>query len=237
VAVRLTERRQALERLAEKLGHAFRDPELLVRALTHRSAPGASNERLEFLGDGLINCVVGQLLYERHPQAAEGDLTYVRASLVRQESLARLAEGLQLGELLALGSAELKSGVFRRESVLADALEAVLGAVFVDGGFAAARAACERLFGAAVSEAPEAARVKDAKTRLQEHLQGHGRPVPAYDIHAAEGPSHRQSFTVVCRLPDSSDQTEGRGSSRKAAEQEAAQKMLALIAAQDEAHA
>ena len=226
----------ALERFVRLLGHDFRDPALLARALTHRSAPGASNERLEFLGDGLLNFVIGQLLYERHPDAPEGQLTYVRASLVREEALARLAERLDLGAVLVVGSGEQKSGVARRASVLADSLEAVLGAVFVDGGFDAARAVVAKLFGDAVATLPGDAQLKDAKTRLQEHLQGHGRPLPLYDVRA-DGPPHLQSFTVLCRLADGSDQAEGRGSSRKSAEQEAAEKMLALIGAQEDARA
>lgn len=227
----------AIERLSRELGYEFRDPELLTRALTHRSAPGASNERLEFLGDGLINFVVGLMLYQRQPGAAEGDLTYQRASLVRQEALVRIAERLELGAALRLGPAELRSGVGRRASVLADTLEAVLGAVFLDGGLDAARAVCERLFGAAVAAAPESDQIKDAKTRLQEHLQRRGRPLPVYTVAGAEGPPHRQAFTVVCRLADGAGQTEGHGSSRKAAEQEAALKMLALLAGAETTHA
>ena len=227
----------ALERLSRELGYDFRDPELLARALTHRSAPGASNERLEFLGDGLINFLVGLMLYQRQPDAAEGDLTYQRASLVRQEALVRLAERLDLGAALALGAGELRSGVHQRASVLADTLEAVLGAVFLDGGLEAARAVCERLFGAAAAQAPDPDQIKDAKTRLQEHLQRRGRPLPRYEVAAAEGPPHRQAFTIVCRLADGADQTEGHGSSRKAAEQEAAGKMLALLTGTEVAHA
>lgn len=226
----------ALERFVRLLGHEFRDPALLARALTHRSAPGASNERLEFLGDGLLNFVVGQLLYERHPEAPEGQLTYVRASLVREEALARLAERLDLGAVLAVGTGEQKAGVARRASVLADSLEAVLGAVLVDGGFDAARGVIARLFGDAVATLPGAAQLKDAKTRLQEHLQGRGRPLPLYEVRT-DGPPHLQSFTVLCRLADGSHQAEGHGSSRKSAEQDAAEQMLALIGAQEDARA
>lgn len=217
-----------LARFTRKLGYVFRDPDLLSRALTHRSAGSASNERLEFLGDGLINFAVGLLLYQRQPDAAEGDLSYLRASLVREEALARLAEQLDVGDVLVLGAGEHKSGAQRRASILADTFEAVLGAVFMDGGFEAARAVCERLFGESLMQAPDPARLKDAKTRLQEYLQGHGRPLPVYEVHKAEGPPHQAAFTVRCHL-DSGDFTEGHAGSRKAAEQDAADKMLNRI--------
>ena len=221
----------APDRLLERLGYAFGDPELLARALTHRSAGSAHNERLEFLGDGLINFVVGQLLYERYPEATEGDLTYMRQSLVRAESLARIAERLALDDAVILGESVLKSGGGRRDSILGDALEAVFGAVFLDGGFAAARSVCERVFGESVAQMSVLARHKDPKTRLQEHLQQRSRPLPVYEASSA-GPPHLQAFTVVCRLADSADRAEGHGSTRKSAEQQAAERMLALIAAE-----
>jgi ribonuclease-3 len=227
----------ALERLSVRLGYEFRDPGLLARALTHRSAQAASNERLEFLGDGLLNFVVGLMLYQRHPEAAEGDLTYQRASCVREEALVAVAERLELGEALILGAGDRRSGVAGRASVLADTLEAVLGAVFLDGGLDAARAVCERLFGEKVAQPLDPEQAKDAKTRLQEHLQHRGRPLPVYTVAAAEGPPHRQAFTIVCRLADGADQTEGQGGSRKAAEQEAARKMLALLTGTETEHA
>lgn len=219
----------ALERLARLLGHEFRDPELLAQALTHRSAPGASNERLEFLGDGLINFVVAEALFRTRPDADEGELSRLRASLVCEESLARVAEGLGLGEVLILGPGELKSGGFRRASILADTLEAVLGAVYLDADFAAARDACERVLAAPLAQLPEAQQLKDPKTLLQEYLQGRGRPLPLYELRAAEGPPHRQWFTVRCCLADGEEATEGSASSRKAAEQEAAGRMLRRI--------
>jgi ribonuclease III len=223
----------ALERFVHQLGYTFRDPELLSRALTHRSAAAANNERLEFLGDGLINFVVGEVLFRTRPDAAEGDLSRLRASLVREEALARLAEQVQLGEVMILGGGELKSGGFRRASILADTLEAVLGAVYLDGGFEAARAACERLLADALARLPEAAALKDPKTRLQEFLQGQGRPLPLYEVQVAEGPDHRRRFTVSCRLGDSGEITEGHAASRKAGEQDAAEKMLAVIGVAD----
>ena len=215
----------ALARLTRGLGYTFRDPGLLTLALTHRSASGTSNERLEFLGDGLINFTAGLLLYEREPRAAEGELSYRRASLVREEALARLAEQIGVGDALILGPGEQKSGASRRASILADTLEALLGAVFLDGGFTAAREVCEHLFGDALAQAADPASMKDAKTRLQEYLQGRGRPLPVYEVSGTEGPPHRQSFTVRCRV-ESGAATEGHAASRKAAEQDAAEKML-----------
>jgi ribonuclease-3 len=218
----------ALARFTRKLGYTFRDPDLLARALTHRSASSASNERLEFLGDGLLNFAAGLLLYERDPGAAEGDLSYRRASLVRQEALAKLAGQLELGDVLILGPGEQKTGAASRASILADTLEAVLGAVFLDGGFNAAREVCARLLGESLDQAADPAHIKDPKTRLQEFLQGRGRPLPIYEVSSTEGPPHQQWFLVCCRV-GSGEVTEGRAGSRKAAEQDAAEKMLACL--------
>lgn len=220
---------EALERFQQRLGYRFQDPRLLAQALTHRSAGGANNERLEFLGDGLINFVVADALFRRRPEAEEGDLSRLRASLVREESLAVLADGLQLGDALVLGGGELKSGGFRRASILADALEAVLGAVYLDGGFGRARETCERLFAESLAHLPDPDLLKDAKTRLQEYLQGHGRPLPLYELLSSEGPEHRPSFRVACRLADAADVTEGHAANRRAAEQDAAEKMLGRV--------
>ncbi len=217
------------DRLTRQLGYFFRDPALLSRALTHRSASASNYERLEFLGDGLLNFVVGEALFRVRPQAEEGDLSRLRASLVCEESLAAIAERLQLGEELVLGAGELKSGGFRRHSILADTLEALLGAIYLDGGFDAARDACLHLFDQPLAQLPDAASLKDAKTRLQEYLQGCGRPLPQYEVQLAEGPAHRQSFTLLCRLTDSSETTEGRATSRRGAEQDAAEKMLGVL--------
>lgn len=219
----------ALERFTRRLGYVFRDPDLLARALTHRSAPGANNERLEFLGDGLLNFVVAEALFRSRPGAEEGELSRLRSRLVCEEALARQAERLAVGDVLILGSGEHKSGGFRRASILADTLEAVLGAVYVDGGFEPAREVCERLLAEAVSQLPDPGLLKDAKTRLQEFLQGQGRPLPVYEVSAAEGPPHRTWFTVRCRLDDGPEATEGRAGSRKAAEQDAADRMLLKI--------
>jgi ribonuclease-3 len=220
-----------LDRLQRRLGYRFRDPELLALALTHRSAGSTNNERLEFLGDGLVNFVAAETLYRVRPGAEEGDLSRLRASLVCEESLARLAEGLELGDALTLGGGALKSGGFRRAPILADALEALLGAVYLDGGFEAGCAACGRLLAPALAHLPDAATLKDAKTRLQEHLQGLGRPLPVYELLHAEGPEHRPSFTVSCRLADGAGATEGHASSRRGAEQLAAEQMLLRLGA------
>jgi ribonuclease-3 len=220
-----------LDRLQRRLGYRFREPELLALALTHRSAGAANNERLEFLGDGLVNFASAEALYRALPGAGEGDLSRLRASLVCEESLARLAENLGLGEALTLGGGALRSGGFRRAPILADALEAVLGAIYLDGGFDAGRAACERLLAPALAQLPDPDTLKDAKTRLQEHLQGLGRPLPVYELLHAEGPEHRPSFTVSCRLADGGDLTEGQASSRRAAEQAAAEQMLQRLGA------
>jgi ribonuclease-3 len=218
-----------LDRLQRRLGYRFRDPELLALALTHRSAGAANYERLEFLGDGLVNFVAADALFQAKPAAGEGDLTRLRASVVCEESLARLAEQLGLGDALTVGGATLKNGGFRRASVLADALEAVLGAIYVDGGFDAGRAACVQVLAPALADLPEAGALKDAKTRLQEFLQALGRPLPVYDLVHAEGPEHRPSFTVSCRLADEERLTDGQASSRRAAEQVAAERMLEQI--------
>lgn len=222
---------EGLERFQRRLGYRFRDPQLLVRALTHRSAASANNERLEFLGDGLINFVTAEVLYRAHPGAAEGDLSRLRASLVCEEALARLAEGIELGDVVVLGGGALKSGGFRRAPILADTLEAVLGAVHLDGGFDAGRAACERLLADPLARLPDPAALKDAKTRLQEHLQGTGRPLPVYELLSSEGPEHRPSFRVSCRLADGDELTEGQAASRRNAEQVAAEQMLQRLGA------
>lgn len=221
------------EALCRALGYRFGDPALLTRALTHRSRGAANNERLEFLGDGLVNFVVGEALYRAGPDCSEGDLSRLRASLVREESLAALAERLHLGDCLLLGPGELKSGGFRRSSILADTLEAVLGAVYLDGGFEAAREVCARLYAPLLASLPDPASLKDSKTRLQELLQARGRPLPMYELKEAEGPAHRQQFTALCRLADGPELTEGQAASRKQAEQNAAERMLQILEALD----
>lgn len=222
---------ESLGRLERALQYSFRDPALLSRALTHRSVGSDNYERLEFLGDGLINFVVAESLFRAKPDANEGDLSRLRASLVCEESLAGLADGLGLGEVLRLGPGELKSGGFRRQSILADSLEAILGAVYLDGGFEPARLCSERLFSRVFEQLPDPEGLKDAKTRLQEFLQGRGRPLPVYEMVSAEGPAHQQVFRVDCSLADDGMRTQGSGSSRKLAEQGSAERMLEVLGA------
>lgn len=219
---------EALPGLARRLQYNFTNSALLEQALTHRSASGHNNERLEFLGDGLINFLIGEALYGLRPLAAEGDLSRLRASLVCEETLARLAENLNLSEVLRMGPGELKSGGYRRESVLADTFEALVGAIYLDGGFAPARTVCLSLFEPMLSQLPDPATLKDAKTRLQEWLQGQGRPLPRYEILSESGPAHRREFLVRCALGDEPLAAEASAASRRAAEQAAAQELLRL---------
>jgi ribonuclease-3 len=220
---------EALHRLQQAIGYDFRDASLLVRALSHRSTGAGNNERLEFLGDGLINFLVGAALYHARSADEEGALSRLRASLVREESLARLARDLRLGEYLHLGESELKSGGFRRDSILADALEALMGAIYLDGGFDAASDVCHRLFSPLLSTLPDAETLKDAKTRLQEWLQAKGRPLPRYEVLSETGPAHRRHFVVRCALTDAEHYADADGASRRNAEQGAAEAMLRLL--------
>jgi ribonuclease III len=213
-------------RLQQAIGYQFRDPALLERALRHRSIGAENNERLEFLGDGLINFLVGAALYHEREDAEEGALSRLRASLVREESLARLARDLRLGEHLRLGESELKSGGFRRDSILADALEALMAAIYLDGGFEPAREVCLRLFRPLLATLPDAETLKDAKTRLQEWLQAQGRPLPRYEVLTETGPAHRRHFVVRCALVDAEVHCDADGASRRAAEQGAAEARL-----------
>jgi ribonuclease III len=224
--------RQADELLAwveRSFGYVFTSPALCHAALTHRSAGVEHYERLEFLGDSILNCSVARLLYDAHPQADEGALSRLRATLVSGDTLARIAGELQLGEHLRLGPGELKSGGFRRASILADALEAILGAIFLESGFDAAAAAVARIMGPRMSEMPAADTLKDPKTRLQEALQGRGIALPVYTLTAVAGDPHLQSFTVSCEVPILGVSAVGEGGSRRRAEQLAAAKLLELL--------
>ncbi len=207
-------------------GHAFKDAALCRAALTHRSAGGDHNERLEFLGDAVLNCSVARLLYDAHPDADEGALSRLRASLVSGETLAQIAGDLELGEHLRLGSGELRSGGYRRASILADALEAMVGAIFLDSDFDAAAAAVAHILGERLKRLPPAETLKDAKTRLQEALQAHGLALPVYVLTRAAGEPHAQSFTVTCEVPTFGLLAVGEGASRRRAEQLAARKVL-----------
>lgn len=219
----------ALKRLERQLGYSFKDPSLMLLALTHRSFAGSNNERLEFLGDAILNFAAGEALFVRFPQAREGQLSRLRARLVKGETLARLARGFDLGEYLQLGSGELKSGGFRRESILADALEALIGAIYLDAGMDAAR---ERVLAWLTHEIEGLTLVdtnKDPKTRLQEFLQSRGCELPAYDVVDIQGDPHCRSFIVECRVSLLKENTQGQGASRRIAEQVAAAAALQAL--------
>jgi ribonuclease III len=215
--------------LREQLSYEARDLALFRAALTHRSAAGPNNERLEFLGDAVINLLIAQALYGSFPHADEGDLSRLRARLVSAEPLARIARSIGLGETLQLGAGELRSGGFRRESILADALEALCGAIFLDQGLAATQAVVSQLFAAPIAQLPDPHTLKDAKTRLQEYLQSRSLALPGYSVLAVHGEDHAQRFTVSCEAPGLGLHTQGEGSSRRRAEQQAAERMLAAI--------
>lgn len=206
--------------------HAFADPALLARALTHRSADRANNERLEFLGDAVLGMLVSEELFRRHPAASEGELTRMRAALVREATLARLARELQLGDALRLGPGELASGGFRRDSILADAFEAVLAAVFLDGGIDAARRELVPLLEPLLAERAGARVAKDAKTALQERLQAEGLPLPVYTLVDIRGADHQRTFVARCEVGSRGIVADGEGGSRRAAETEAAARVL-----------
>jgi len=215
-----------LDALQQRLGHRFADPGLLQRALTHRSFGSPHNERLEFLGDAALNLAVSLLLVRRFGQADEGELTGMRAHLVREESLHRVASGLGLQGLLRLSEGEQRGGGAQRASILADALEAVIGAVTLDAGFEAAQAVAQQLFGPGISSSEIGQYRKDAKTELQERLQARHLPVPAYRIVSTSGQAHEQTFEVACEVPALGLAGTGRGRSRRVAEQEAARLVL-----------
>lgn len=217
-----------LEGFARRIGHRFDDPELLRRALTHRSFGAAHNERLEFLGDSVVNCAVALELYRKFPQLAEGELSRLRANLVNQQSLASIAQRLEFGDHLRLGEGELKSGGARRPSILADAVEAVIGAAFLDGGFAAARSVVASILGSALDAIDPATSGKDPKTLLQEHLQARKLALPLYSVVATSGEAHEQRFLVECLIPDLGVRSQGEGTSRRSAEQEAARQAYEL---------
>lgn len=210
------------QRLQQALGHTFTRPELLTQALTHRSYGATNNERLEFLGDSVLNCSVARALYDAFPDLPEGSLSRLRANLVRQETLADIAVALRLGDSLRLGEGELKSGGFRRPSILADALESLFGAVFLDAGFDAAQQVVRGLFDPLVAKIDPRASGKDPKTQLQEILQSRRLPLPEYQLVDTRGEAHDQSFIVDCVLTKPALTTRGVGKSRRAAEQEAA---------------
>lgn len=219
--------------LKDALDYQFKDVRLLQQALTHRSATGNNNERLEFLGDAVLDFVISDVIYRSYANSPEGDLSRLRSSLVKDTSLAERASYLGVGEHLILGGGERKSGGHRRESILANTLEAIFGAVYLDSGFQAARGVIERAFGDRLHNLPDVEQLRDPKTRLQEWLQARGRALPDYELVKVSGKAHRQVFEVSCTTDDGGSITHGRGTTRRNAEQEAAQKMLEEIAGGD----
>lgn len=218
-----------IQRLQQALAYTYTRPELLIQALTHRSYASQNNERLEFLGDSVLNCTIASALYDAFPELPEGSLSRLRANLVRQETLAEIAVALKLGDVLRLGEGELKSGGFRRPSILADALESLFGAIFLDAGFDEAARVIRRLFDPLVAQIDPLASGKDAKTELQELLQSRRLPLPEYRLIGTEGEAHDQSFTVECVLGKPAISTRGVGKSRRTAEQEAARQACARL--------
>lgn len=219
--------------LVGHLGRAFEDPALLDQAVTHRSAEGPNNERLEFLGDSILNFVIAAEVFERRPELHEGELSRLRAALVNKNALAAIARGIDLGAHIVLGSGELKTGGSRRDSILADGLEAVIGAVYLDGGYEAGRQVILQLFEAHLSRLPDMEALKDPKTRLQEYLQARHLELPTYQVDAVSGRAHQQTFRVGCHCEPLQLTGEGTAGNRRQAEQAAADDLLAKIAAAD----
>jgi ribonuclease-3 len=223
----------SLESLQSRVGYRFKQPRLLLRALTHRSFGADHNERLEFLGDAVLSAAISSMLWDRFSGSAEGDLTRARAHLVREDSLYRVALGIGVPDVLRLSEGEARGGGAQRASILADALEALIGATFVDGGFEAAESLVRRLFGEVIANTEMDNWSKDAKTELQEWLQARKLPVPAYRISGTRGQAHAQTFEVECAVPSLGLSEAGEGRSRRAAEQEAARRMLDVLKASD----
>lgn len=208
--------------LCRQLGHDFAQPALLKQALTHRSYGSPNNERLEFLGDSVLNCAIAAKLYHHYPRQAEGDLSRMRAALVKEQTLAEIATTLKLGDYLQLGEGELKSGGFRRPSILADALEAIIGAVYLDAGFEKAEQMIVALYEPLLREIDPKTIAKDPKTQLQEYLQSRKLALPFYEVIAIRGEAHEQEFEVECLIPGLNIRAHGEGHSRRRAEQQAA---------------
>lgn len=215
--------------LFETLDYRFDDSDLLCRALTHRSSRGRNNERLEFLGDAVLDFVISEALFEARPEAREGDLSRLRSSLVRDATLASIATELGLGEHLILGGGEKKTGGHRRESILADALEAIFAAAYLDSGIDAARAMIERVYASRFAALPDVADLRDPKTRLQEWLQARQRSLPVYQLVSVSGREHRQTFEISCSVDGEAQATQGTSTTRRKAEQQAAKRMLAQL--------
>jgi len=214
---------------SSKLNYEFSDPELLNAALTHRSAGARNNERLEFLGDGALNFVIASEIYQLRPNYQEGQLSRLRATLVRGTTLAEIARDIELGDYLKLGTGELKSGGFKRSSILADAVEALIGAVYIDGGYNAAADLIRHLYRERLANLPPDEPQKDAKSLLQEYLQGRKIPIPEYELTGTSGQAHQREFTVMCRVSSLSIESSAVGSSRRRAEQAAADNVLSRL--------
>jgi len=212
--------------LTRRLGYTFKDFSLAEQALTHRSFSNNNNERSEFLGDSILNFVIGEALFQRFPKSNEGDLSRMRARLVKGETLAEIAREFRLGDCLNLGPGELKSGGFRRESILADALEALIGAIYLDGGLDSARSCVLAWYGERLQRVVPGEANKDAKTRLQELLQARGLALPVYQLVEAKGEAHNQHFEVACEIAALKRSFRGDGGNRRSAEQTAAQAAL-----------
>ena len=219
-----------LPRLEQKLGYKFQNKDLLIRAITHRSAGSRHNERLEFLGDSILSLVIAEVLYHRFPNVSEGDMSRMRATLVREKTLAELAREFVLGDYLILGPGELKSGGYRRESILADTVEALIGAIYLDSNLDAIRGLLLNWYNERLDSIRPGVEQKDPKTRLQEFLQGRRRPLPTYAVTDVKGEAHNQQFTVECVIDDIESAFVGIGSSRRKAEQAAAEKALEQLA-------
>jgi len=215
--------------LCRQLGYSFKSPELLRQALTHRSYGGSNNERLEFLGDSVLNCVTATRLYHLYGKVAEGDLSRMRAHLVKEATLSDIAVTLKLGDYLLLGEGELKSGGFRRPSILADGVEAIIGAIYLDGGFSEAERVINALYEPLVKTLDPKTLGKDPKTLLQEYLQGRKIALPLYNVISISGEAHEQRFEVECVIPGLKVRTQGAGGSRRSAEQAAAQQALEVL--------
>jgi ribonuclease-3 len=216
------------DRLCKALGYNFKEPQRLQEALTHRSAARPNNERLEFLGDAVLNVVIAAELFKRYPRATEGELSRLRANLVKGDTLAELARNLKLGDYLRLGTGELKSGGFQRDSILANGLEAIFGAVYLDSNFETCQWLILDLYDNLLAKLPTVEELKDPKTRLQEHLQARQQPLPVYTVLEVAGEAHAQCFTIECHVPEAV-RTTAVGSSRRKAEQEAARQALEMI--------
>ena len=222
---------KAAKWLKQSLAYEFSDAHLLERALTHRSAAGQNNERLEFLGDSVLQLVISERLFNDRPDISEGRLSRLRSSLVKDATLAEIAVELGIGEHLILGSGERKTGGHRRASILADAVEAIFGAVYLDSGFEAARTVINRAFSDRIEKLPVGGELRDPKSRLQEWLQGKQQPLPRYEVEKVTGKAHKQFFEVSCAIEEPELVTRGSGTTRRDAEQQAAESMLAEIGA------